>query len=82
MLKNNLKNTKLNKEICEFIGAFTGNGYMGNYGKTKNQYVAAISGDQKLDEDYLKNYLRPPIQRNFPPIDPKLIIGKMNIRLC
>lgn len=76
MLKNNFKNIKLNKEICEFIGAFIGDGYLGNYGKTKNQYLVGISGDQKLDEDYLKNYLKQLIKRNFPSTDPKLYYRK------
>jgi hypothetical protein len=26
-----LKNIRLNKEICEFIGLFIGDGYLGNY---------------------------------------------------
>ena len=65
-------NLILNNEICEFIGAFIGDGYLGNYGKKENQYVVGISGDQKLDEDYLKNHLKPLIKRNFPFTSPKL----------
>lgn len=72
MLKNNFKNIQLNEEICEFIGAFIGDGYLGNYGKRKNQYVIGISGDKTLDEDYLKNYLKPLIKKSFPFTDPKL----------
>jgi hypothetical protein len=72
MLKNNFKNIQLNSEICEFIGAFIGDGYLGNYGKKKNQYVVGFAGNKKLDEDYLKNYLRPLIIRNFKGVDPKL----------
>ena len=72
MLKNSFENIHLNKEICEFIGAFIGDGYIGNYGERKNQFLIGISGDQKLDEDYLKNYLRPLIMRNFPFTKPKL----------
>jgi len=69
---NQYKLTKLNKEICELIGAFIGDGYLGTYGKTKRQYVVGISGDKKLDEDYLKNYIKPLIIRNFPYIIPRL----------
>ncbi len=72
MLKNNFKNIKLNKEICEFIGAFIGDGYFGTYGKKQRSYIVGFSGDKKLDEDYLKNYLKPLIKRNFPFTDPKI----------
>ena len=60
-----LKNIQLNEEICEFIGLFIGDGYLGNYGRLKNQYVIGIAGDKNLDKDYLKNYIKPLIKRNF-----------------
>src|SRR3989338_2008536 len=72
MSKNNFKTIKLNREICELIGAFIGDGYLGIYGRKKNQYVIGISGHKKLDEDYLKNYLKPLIKRNFPFTKPRL----------
>ena len=62
----------LNSEICEFIGAFIGDGYLGNYGERKNQFLIGFVGDQKLDEYYLKDYLFPLIKRNFPFTNPKL----------
>ena len=73
MLKNKFKNNQLNSEICEFIGAFIGDGYLANYGY---QYLIGISGDKKLDESYLKNYLKPLIKRNFPFTEPKLYYRK------
>lgn len=72
MLKNSYQNIPLNEEICEFIGAFIGDGYLGNYGKKKDLYVIGITGDQKLDEEYLKNYLKPLLKRNFSGINPLL----------
>lgn len=69
MAKNNSKIT-LNKEICEFIGAYIGDGYLAHY--RNRQYIIGISGDKTLDEDYLKNYLLPLIKRNFPATKPKL----------
>ena len=71
-----MQNIKLNKEICEFIGAFIGDGYMGNYGVRKNQFLVGITGDKKLDEDYLKNYLAPLIKRNFPFTNPNIYYRK------
>ena len=70
MLKYNFKNIKLNKEICEFIGAYIGDGYLAHY--EKHQYIIGISGDKKRDDDYLKNYLTPLIKRNFPFTKPRL----------
>ena len=72
MIKNNSKNIKLNKEICEFIGAFIGDGYLGNYGKRKNQFLIGLAGHVKLDEHYFKNHLIPIIKRHFPFTNPKL----------
>src|SRR3989344_2627853 len=69
MPKNNFQHIALNSEICEFVGAFIGDGYLGKY---RNVYTVGISGDKKLDEDYLKNYLLPLIKRNFPFTNPKL----------
>lgn len=63
---------KLNEEICEFVGAFIGDGYLGNYGKRKNQFLIGFSGNKILDEDYLKNYLLPLIKRQFPYASPHL----------
>ena len=70
------QNPQLNKEICELIGAFIGDGYLGNYGKYKSQYLLGFSGDKILDEDYFKNYLAPLIKRNFPSSHPKLYYRK------
>ncbi|MBR9683175.1 hypothetical protein GOV03_01410 [Candidatus Woesearchaeota archaeon] len=70
--KNQIKMIRLNEEICEFIGAFIGDGYLGRYGKRKNIYTIGFAGDKKLDEDYFKNYLVPLIKRNFPFTNPHL----------
>lgn len=61
---------ELNKETCEFIGAFIGDGYFGNYGRRKNIYLIGFTGDKILDKDYLINYLAPLIKRNFPFTNP------------
>lgn len=67
---------ELNEEICEFIGAFIGDGYMGNYGKRKNQFVIGFAGDQKLDKDYFKNFMVPLLLRNFPKINSHIYYRK------
>jgi len=61
---------ELNEEICEFIGAFIGDGYMSLMGK-KN-YVVGVSGNKVLDEDYLKNRLIPIVKKYFPKSNPHL----------
>ena len=60
---------QLNPEICELIGAFIGDGYLTNSGKT---YTFGISGNRQLDEDYLKNRVKSLIKRNFPFTEPRL----------
>ncbi len=62
----------LNKEICEFIGAFIGDGYLGNYGDRKNQYLIGLAGDKRLDKSYFESVLLPIINRNFPFTNPRV----------
>jgi hypothetical protein len=69
---NTVSERGLNREICELIGAFIGDGYMGSYGKTKSHYVIGLAGDKLLDEEYFKEYLVPLIKRNFSFVNPKL----------
>ena len=64
----------LNPEICELIGAFIGDGYMGNYGKRKDKYLIGFAGDKKLDYDYYVNYLKPLIKRNYPFCNPRIYL--------
>lgn len=71
---------ELNEEIGEFIGAFIGafigDGYMSNLRKKKNIYVVGISGNQILDENYLKNRLLPIVKKHFPNTNPRLFYRK------
>ncbi|MBI1969922.1 hypothetical protein HYS48_04475 [Candidatus Woesearchaeota archaeon] len=72
-LKNNFRSIELNKEICEFIGAFIGDGYLTRY---RNIYTMGISGNRNLDENYLKKYMQSLIKRNFPFTTPRLYYRK------
>ena len=67
-----MNSTKLNSKICEFLGAFIGDGYMGNYGKRKNQFLIGFVGNQKLDEHYLTKHIYSLIKTNFPFTNPIL----------
>jgi len=40
---------KLTKELCEFIGAFIGDGFIGKYG---THHILQITGDTHLDYNY------------------------------
>jgi len=44
----------LSKELCEFIGAFIGDGYTNKYNK---RYLVELTGDKNLDIDYFTNIL-------------------------
>ena len=76
---------KLNEEICDFIGAFIGDEYFGNYGKLKNTYTVGIVGHIILDDYYLKNYLFHLVQKNFPYTNPLIYYRKnentINLRM-
>lgn len=58
----------LNKEICEFIGAFIGDGYLGKY---QRSYVVCICGHKELDKKYI-HYLSRLIKKNFDWTKPKI----------
>lgn len=51
----------LSKELCEFIGAFIGDGFTNKYGR---HYLIEITGDSVFDEEYL-NYLAENVSRLF-----------------
>jgi intein/homing endonuclease len=63
---------ELNEEICEFIGALIGDGYIGNYGSRKQQYLIGLVGHNKLDKNYFVDYLYPLIKRNFNFVNPHI----------
>ena len=63
---------KLNKETCEIIGAFIGDGYMWSYGKNKNKAAVGFVGHKIDDEDYIKIYLKKIIIKNFPKSNPRI----------
>ncbi|MEK6857222.1 MAG: LAGLIDADG family homing endonuclease [Nanoarchaeota archaeon] len=62
--------TKLNSDICEFIGAFIGDGYLTNC--KPHQYTVGITGDKLLDKEYICNYLSPLIKRSFDFTNPRI----------
>ena len=68
--KYSAKRIKINPEICEFIGAFIGDGYLTN--PKPHTYTIGITGDKILDKDYICNYLVPLIKRNFPFTNPRI----------
>lgn len=55
---------KLNKELAEFLGILTGDGYM-NYYPDQYKYILEISGDSRYDYHYFANYVSPLIEELF-----------------
>ena len=47
-------NMELSNDLCEFIGALIGDGFTGKYGKT---YWTELTGDLRLDYNYLTNVM-------------------------
>lgn len=62
-----LTEIKLDNKICEIIGAFIGDGYIGKY---NNIYTIGFAGNQKLDEDYINRHLFNLIIKKFPYTNP------------
>ena len=81
-LKNNTyivdKNIKITSELCEFIGAFIGDGFTNRYG---THHIIQITGDSKLDQEYHKNTLIPIIKKISPKSNPALKYKNNTLRL-
>lgn len=54
-------NLPLTEDLCEFLGAFIGDGFVGSY---RGHNIIEISGDSTLDQDYLTSHL-PEICKNL-----------------
>lgn len=65
---------RLNDEMCEFVGAFIGDGYLSRYGK--EGLVVGITGNADLDEEYIKNHLAPLVKKHFPSVNPSFSYKK------
>lgn len=52
------------KELAEFIGILTGDGYL-NYYSYQNKYLLEIAGDKRFDKDYLTKYVKKRIKHLF-----------------
>lgn len=55
------KGIELNKELCEFIGALIGDGFIGKYGRT---HIVELIGNNTLDNQYL-HYHKHNIEKMF-----------------
>ncbi len=66
---------ELNHEVCEFIGAFIGDGYL-SISKVNQKTQIGIIGQQPHDEEYLTNHLYSIIERNFPFTKPHIYYRK------
>jgi len=62
------------KELAEFIGILTGDGYI-NFDNRKYSYIIEIAGDKTLDKNYLEKYVINLINKLFN-IGPKIYIKK------
>jgi hypothetical protein len=60
----------ISPELCEFIGAFIGDGFMNKYAST---YLIQITGDYQLDKQYYKNTLNSIIKQVSPKSKPYMV---------
>lgn len=63
-IKRGLKIPNHSKELAEFIGVLTGDGYINHYPK-KGDYVLDIAGDSRNDKEYLTNFVSELIKNLF-----------------
>lgn len=61
---------QLSNEICEFIGAFIGDGFFNCY--NNKLYQVEFSGNSILDLNYYTNTIIPIIKNIFPNINPRI----------
>jgi hypothetical protein len=72
------RNIEVNPELCEFIGAFIGDGFMNKYG---SKHIIQITGDLKLDKEYYRETLIPIITKISPKSNPSLKYKDNTLRL-
>jgi len=70
-------NLPLNEAICEFIGAFIGDGFTNKYG---HSYLVQFTGDSRYDKEYYINNISKILKENFN-INPVLFYRENSIRV-
>ncbi len=73
-IKKFLFDISISPEICEFVGAFIGDGFFNCY-NNKN-YQIELTGDSEKDISYHRDYLTPNISKVFPNLRPKFYKSK------
>lgn len=73
-------NLSLNKSICEFIGAFIGDGFTNKYG---GHYLTQFTGDLRLDYEYYNKTIIP-IVRSYFKVKPyiKKVDNTLRVNFC
>ncbi len=69
-------NMSLSPELCEFIGAFIGDGFTNKY---QSRYFVQITGDKVLDYEYHYNYLNLLCQKTFNS-QPRIYVTENGLR--
>jgi hypothetical protein len=73
-IKIKSKKIKITKEICEFIGAFIGDGFFNCY--NNKLYQIEFAGDSRYDLSYYKNHIIPIVQSLVNGINPHIYFLK------
>lgn len=60
--------SKITLDIAELLGALSGDGFIGNYGDRKQQFIIQFSGHVESEEDYFK-YLENIMRKKFPELN-------------
>jgi intein/homing endonuclease len=72
--------TQVDAETAELLGALAGDGFIGNYGDRKQQFMIQFTGHSETDKYYF-NRLERIIKKKFPSINPTYRTKNRTLRL-
>ncbi len=72
-------NMPLTRELCEFIGAFIGDGFFNSY--RSGNYLIQFTGHASLDKNYYENVILSYAKLLFDDINPRRIIKENTMRI-
>lgn len=80
-IKRFIFNIKISPEICEFVGAFIGDGFFNCY--NNKLYQVEFAGDSRFDLNYYEEKIIPIVKRIIPNIKPHIykVKNKNSIRI-
>jgi DNA-binding transcriptional regulator WhiA len=70
----------VDSEMAEFLGALSGDGFIGNYGDRKQQFMIQFTGHSETDSEYFP-YLERIITKRFPKLNVAYRVKNKTLRM-